>query len=66
MAARKTRPHRDAKGRFCKAPQPPLLAPELVRALGQDRKPAILWMVDVPKWRLRIPPGWRPSNRKSD
>jgi hypothetical protein len=38
--------HRDVKGRFTKATPTPPLDPALVRSLGADRRPEILWLQD--------------------
>jgi hypothetical protein len=59
MAARKL-PKRDARGRFVKASPKPL-PDALIEQLGQNR-PAYFMTLDK-RWRLRIPPGWRPGKK---
>jgi hypothetical protein len=51
--------HRDPKGRFATVkPKPPLLDPELVRSLGVDRRPEIIFTADheltVTIWRPKV------------
>jgi hypothetical protein len=37
---------RDKRGRFCRPPKAPPLDPAIVKALGQNRRPAIIWTDD--------------------
>ena len=50
-------PPRDAKGRFCRKPAPPL-DPKLVAELGKDRRAVALTLDELPSWQFVIEQIW--------